>query len=213
MSRWLAAGLLLAIAAAVMFLLFDRSIAPVARIAPQRDADLFAAWRMGAPKEDVAALEAYLRQEGVGGVVPIADILRSDARWRSCKAGQPFAVPPRRLWPAMVPTLRFVRDHVVPQIGPVRVVSGYRDPVANICFRGAKASRHLHFAALDLMPARPIGRAELIAALCPLHARTGARFAVGLGIYDVTRFHIDTAGYRRWGTDYRRATSPCSDVA
>lgn len=209
MKRSLAAALLLATAAVAVFLLLTRSLVPVARIEPRRDADLFAAWRMGAAKAEVAAIEAYLEREGVADVLPTADILRSDARWRRCEAAQPFAVPPRRLWSAMVPTLRYIRDHVVPAVGPVRVVSGYRDPVTNGCFKGAKASRHLRFAALDLMPVRALDRGQLIARLCPLHARTGQRFAVGLGIYKVTRFHIDTAGYRRWGADYSGASSPC----
>jgi len=207
--RALVAALLLVIAGAAVWLLLTRAVAPIAGVAPQSDVDLFAAWRLGAAKDDVAAIEAYLQKEGVADILPLADILRSDARWRTCKAGQPFAVPPRRLWPAMVPTLRYIRDELVPVTGPVRVVSGYRDPVANACFRGASASRHLHFAALDLIPVEPLSRAELIARLCPLHARTGARFDVGLGIYAITRFHIDTAGHRRWGADYRWTSSPC----
>jgi hypothetical protein len=208
-KRALAAALLLGLAGVAIWLLLTRAVAPIAGIAPQQDADLFAAWRLGAAKDDVTAIEAYFRKEGVGHVLPLADILRSDARWRTCKAGQPFAVPPRRLWPSMVPTLRYIRGVLVPVTGPVRVVSGYRDPVANACFKGASASKHLHFAALDLTPVRPLSRTELIAKLCPLHARTGARFAVGLGIYKVTRFHIDTAGHRRWGADYHAGSSPC----
>ena len=210
MRRALVAALLLALAGVAIWLLLTRAVAPIAQVAPQQDADLFATWRLGAAKDDVTAIEAYFEKGGVADILPLADILRSDARWRRCEAAEPFAVPPRRLWPAMVPTLRYVRDHVVPAVGPVRVVSGYRDPVANGCFKGAKASRHLRVAALDLMPRRPLQREELIAVLCPLHARTGSRFAVGLGIYNVTRFHIDTAGYRRWGADYRGATSPCA---
>ena len=210
MRRVLVAALLLVLAGGAMWLLLlTRSTAPIAEVAPKRDADLFAAWRLGAVKDDVTAMEAYFRKEGVADILPLADILRSDARWRTCKAAQPFAVPPRNLWPAMVPTLRYIRDELVPITGPVRVVSGYRDPVANKCFKGASASRHLRFAALDLTPVRPLSRSELIAKLCPLHAHTGARFNVGLGIYAVTRFHIDTAGHRRWGADYHAASSPC----
>ncbi len=209
MKRALVAALLLALAGVAIWLLLTRAVAPIAQVAPQQDADLFAAWRFGAAKDDVAAIEAYFEKEGVADILPLADILRSDARWRTCKAAQPFAVPPRRLWPSMVPTLLYIRDELVPVTGPVRIVSGYRDPVANACFKGAKASRHLRFAALDLTPVRPLSRAELIAKLCPLHAGTGARSNVGLGIYATTRFHIDTAGHRRWGADYHAASSPC----
>lgn len=173
------------------------------------DDDLFAGWRAGKAKGEVVAIEAYLAREGVGGVLPLGDILRSDARWRRCAGADPFAVPPRALWHEMVPTLRYIRDEVVPAVGPVRVVSGYRDPAANICFRGEKASKHLRFAALDLMPQAKLDRAALVAKLCPLHVRTGTAKRVGLGIYAATRFHIDTAGFRRWGADYHGASSPC----
>ena len=197
MKRALVAALLLVLVGTAIWLLLTRSVAPITRVEARRDADLFAAWRLGAAKDDVAAIEAYFRKEGVADIVPLADILRSDARWRTCKAAQPFAVPPRSLWPAMVPTLRYIHDELVPVTGPVRVVSGYRDPIANACFKGASASRHLHFAALDLTPVRPLSRADLIAKLCPLHAGTGVGFNVGLGIYTITRFHIDTAEDQR----------------
>lgn len=202
MRRWIAVVLL---AAALAFLLAT----PIHHSLRPTDADLFAKWRAGPARADVTAIEAYLAAEGVGDVLPLADILRSDARWRRCPKVEAFAVPPRAMWPAMVPTLRYIREHVVPAVGPVRVVSGYRDPSANSCFRGAKASRHLHFAALDLMPKGKIDRAALIARLCPLHARTGTANHVGLGVYAATRFHIDTAGFRRWGADYHGASSPC----
>lgn len=202
MKRWLAVGLIALLVAVLL-------ATPIRHRSVPGDADRFAAWRAGPAKADVAAIEEYLAREGVGDVLPIADILRSDARWRRCPKVEPFAMPPKAMWPAMVPTLRYVRDHVIPAVGPVRVVSGYRDPVANICFKGAKASKHLQFAALDLMPAGKVDRAALIAKLCPLHAQTGAVNRVGLGIYVATRFHIDTAGFRRWGGDYHAASSPC----
>lgn len=202
MRHWFVVGLL---ALALTFLLAT----PIRQSFRVTDGDLFAGWRAGKAKAEVAAIEAYLAREGVGDVLPLGDILRSDARWRRCPKAQPFAVPPRPMWPAMVPTLRYIRDEVVPAVGPVRVVSGYRDPIANECFKGAKASKHLHFAALDLEPTIKVDRAALIAKLCPLHARSGAAKRVGLGIYAATRFHIDTAGFRRWGADYHSASSPC----
>lgn len=203
MRHWLVVGL---IALALTFLLAT----PIRHSFRVTDGDLFAGWGAGKAKHELAAIKVYLAREGVGDVLPLGDILRSDARWRRCSNAQPFAVPPRSMWPAMVPTLRYIRDDVVPAVGPVRVVSGYRDPVANRCFRGAKASRHLRFAALDLMPERKLDRAALIAKLCPLHARTGAAKRVGLGIYAATRFHVDTSGFRRWGADYRAISSPCA---
>lgn len=207
--RIVAAMLLLLVALALTLLMrsgMDRAPSP----AP-RDGELYAAWRAGPAAGDVADLEALLHAEGVGDVVPLADMLRSDVRWRRCRpALTPFAVPPRDQWRTIIPTLRYVRDHVVPVVGEVRVVSGYRSAAANGCFRGARHSRHLRFAALDLEPAGPMPRAELARLLCALHARTGQAQRVGLGIYARTRFHIDTAGYRRWGADYRATSSPCA---
>ena len=46
----------------------------------ETDADLFAGWRAGTAKREVIAIEAYLAREGVGNVLPLGDILRSDAR-------------------------------------------------------------------------------------------------------------------------------------
>jgi hypothetical protein len=202
MRHWLVVGL---VALMLTFLLAT----PIRHSFRVTDDDLFASWRAGKAKDEIAAIEAYFVREGVADVLPLGDILRSDARWRRCASAQPFAVPPRSMWPALVPTLRYIRDEVVPAVGPVRVVSGYRDQAANGCFKGAKASKHLAFAALDLMPKNGLDRAALIAKLCPLHARTGTAKRVGLGIYAATRFHIDTAGFRRWGADYHGASSPC----
>jgi uncharacterized protein YcbK (DUF882 family) len=209
--RGTVAGLLILLAAApigagIWHFGSRNSDAPAAQRAT--DQTLFAQWRRGVVADDLAALSRFLADRQVADVLPLADILRSDARWRRCKA-QPFAMPPRAQWDNMARTLRFLRDDLVPVTGPLRVVSGYRDAVANRCFKGAKASRHLTFAALDLEPVGDIDRAALVALLCSLHKRTGARNAVGLGIYDGTRFHIDTAGFRHWGRDYRSASSPC----
>ena len=172
------------------------------------DAALFEQWSRGTSASDIVAFKQYLEREGVAAVVPLAQLLRSDARWRRCNL-PPFAVPPRARWSEIVPTLRYLRDHVEPVVGPLRAVSAYRDPAANRCFGGASASRHLRFAALDVEPVEPLDRRALVDQLCNLHATTGKRFAVGLGIYKGVRFHIDTTGFRRWGSDFRAATSPC----
>ena len=57
----------------------------------------------------------------------------------------PFEVPPFRLWPDMVRTLRFVRDHVKAAVGAVEAVSGYRNPALNGCARGVGAQRPSRF--------------------------------------------------------------------
>jgi uncharacterized protein YcbK (DUF882 family) len=112
----------------------------------------------------------------------------------------------------MVPTLTAIRDEVVPLVGPVEAQSVFRGPDINRCIKGASESTHLRFHAMDMRPTKPMTRAELIDKLCKLHGEKGKALNMGIGIYRGTRFHIDTAGYRRWGHDHRAATSPCIAV-
>jgi hypothetical protein len=130
--------------------------------------------------------------------------------WREC-AGEPFEVPPFTLWPGMVKTLRFIRDHVVPAVGPVQAVSGYRNPALNLCAHGAPGSAHREFFAIDLVPLRPTTRRQLFDEICPAHARYGPAAGAGLGFYQYTRFHIDTRSFRRWGSAGPMGNeSPCA---
>jgi hypothetical protein len=86
------------------------------------------------------ALQAYLNQESVDGIIPLHQLLRSDVKWRQCGA-EPFAVPPNELWPNMVPTLTLLRDEVQPVIGKLSAQSVFRDAKINRCIKGAKRKR------------------------------------------------------------------------
>jgi uncharacterized protein YcbK (DUF882 family) len=160
--------------------------------------------------ESFARFEAVLQQEGVSGVVQSYQLWRVDQLRRECaRAG--FVAPPEQEWANIVATLRILRDQVVPAVGPLEVVSAYRDPEFNTCVQGASRSAHMSFHALDLVPAdRTVTRDGLVAALCPIHAREGARLRMGLGIYAGRRFHVDATGYRGWGADYRWTSFPCA---
>ncbi len=181
--------------------------APV-RAAPPGD---FVAWVHAAPGRaaQVQAFEQYLKHAGVGGVLPLSQILLDASSWRACHVA-PYSLAPRELWPNIVPTLRFIRARIVPALGPVAALSGYRDPDLNTCSGGAPKSAHALFYALDLTPLRFKDRGKMIAAVCALHARFGPAAHAGLGFYQGMRFHIDTNGFRRWGSDYHTATSPCA---
>jgi uncharacterized protein YcbK (DUF882 family) len=122
----------------------------------------------------------------------------------------PFAVPPKEQWPHIIPTLKVIRDEVQPLVGPVEALSVFRGVAINRCIKGASQSMHLRFHAIDMRPVRAVTRAQLIQKLCKLHAEKGKALNIGLGIYRGTRFHIDTAGYRRWGQDHHAASSPCT---
>ena len=158
----------------------------------------------------VLSFESWQQAAGVANVLPTWQVIRTASMWRECN-GPPFEVPPGNHWPSMVETLRFIRDHVRPALGPVEAVSGYRNPALNACARGAQRSAHLDYYALDLVPVTPLDRRELFRRLCAVHARSGEPSRVGLGFYTFQRFHIDTRGFRRWGSAGPQGNeSPCA---
>src|SRR5206468_10663789 len=125
---------------------------------------------------------------------------RTATSWKDC-GGQPFEVPPPEEWPHMIQTLRYVRDYVIPVVGPVEPVSVYRNPSLNVCAGGAPASAHMLYSAVDLVPLKPIDRITLMRSLCTTHTQHGAPYSAGLGFYTYLRFHIDSTKYRRWNMD------------
>jgi hypothetical protein len=172
----------------------------------------YAVWLDAQPgrRGQVLSFEAWQQAAGVRDVLPTWQLIRTASMWRECH-GEPFEVPPFTLWPGMVKTLRFIRDHVVPAVGPVEAVSGYRNAALNLCAHGAAGSAHRDFFALDLIPLRPTTRRQLFDEICPAHARWGPAAGVGLGFYTYTRFHIDTRSFRRWGSAGPMGNeSPCA---
>lgn len=159
-------------------------------------------WYMATPAHATAvkSFNEYLDQYGVAGILPTWQLLRTATSWSKC-GGQPFEVPPATEWPHIVQTLRYVRDYVVPAIGPVEPVSAYRNPSLNACAGGAPESAHKHYSAIDMVPLRQTTRTQLMRTLCAVHARRGADYGVGLGFYAFLRFHVDTTKYRRWNMD------------
>ena len=177
----------------------------------QSEAD-FVRWLDTNPgyRGQILSFESWQDAAGVKNVLPTWQLVRTASMWRECN-GQPFEVPPIQLWPDMVRTLRFIRDHVRPALGDVEAVSGYRNPALNRCARGAERSAHLDFFALDLVPKQPLTRRSLFERLCPVHSRQGAAANAGLGFYSFTRFHIDTKSFRRYGSAGPQGNeSPCA---
>jgi len=157
---------------------------------------LAAPWRAG----QVKAFNDYLASAQVAGIVPTWQLLRTATSWKDC-GQQPFEVPPSDQWPHMVQTLRYVRDYVIPTVGPVEPVSVYRNPALNVCAGGAPESAHMLDSAVDLVPLRPIDRITLMRTLCGTHSEHGAAYNAGLGFYAYLRFHVDSTKYRRWNMD------------
>jgi hypothetical protein len=156
-------------------------------------------------------LRIYLSEKGVADVFPPQQLLSSDVMWRLCMADQ-FNVPPKKDWPHIVQTLRLVKSEIISLVGKVEALSVYRSPPINRCIHGASQSFHLSFHAIDMQTKDPISRAHLIEKLCRLHRNKGKSLNMGLGIYTAQRFHIDAAGYRTWGNDYRSSSSPCRSL-
>jgi hypothetical protein len=155
----------------------------------------------------VIAYQQFLEAQGVGGVVPMPQLLRTVRDWRKC--GSEFAVPPARAWPAIVPTLRLLAElrrdgHLA---GKVRVASAWRSAEMNACAGGAPRSKHLGNGAIDLDWDAPADGLERLCAAWG--GDTGGKHAWGLGFYTRKRIHLDTYGYRTWGHDYRSRTSLC----
>ena len=157
---------------------------------------LAAPWRAG----QVKTFNDYLVGNQVGGVLPTWQLLRTATSWKDC-GGQPFEIPPTDEWPHIVQTLRYIHDYVIPEVGPVEPVSGYRNPTLNQCAGGALESAHKHYSAIDMVPLRPITRVAMMRTLCAGHSQHGAAYNAGLGFYAFMRFHIDSTKYRRWNMD------------
>lgn len=176
------------------------------------------AHNMGWKALEYAAFQTMLEEEGVAGIVPTWQLWRVDADYAARCGTEYFAVVPEERWRDIVPALKLIRDEVIPVTGPVEVVSAYRTPEINECVNGASASKHLGFSAVDLVASESSDREDLFADLCALHAKVGQANRMGLGAYydpsdpnfnQRGRFHIDAEGFRNWGRDYTRATSPC----
>lgn len=159
----------------------------------------------------VKAFHDYLVANGVGGVAPTWQLLRTATDWQKCSA-EPFEVPPVEAWPNIVAALRYVGAFVEPVVGPVEPVSVYRNPALNACAGGAATSTHREMGAVDMVPLRPVTREALMTSLCRVHRGSGDWNRIGLGFYKGLRFHIDARKYREWGTQGASGGYGCAAV-
>jgi hypothetical protein len=173
----------------------------------------YLAWLAKSPaaRAQVIGFRTYLDIKDVADVVPTWQLVRTASMWRECN-GPRFEVAPFTEWNNIADTLSFVEKHVEPVIGKVEALSGYRNAELNQCSGGAKASAHRHFFALDLTPLRAIARDGMIRSICKIHEWRGRGYDIGLGFYSGLRFHVDSKGFRRWGSDGKGASSPCASL-
>ncbi|MDP5209692.1 D-Ala-D-Ala carboxypeptidase family metallohydrolase [Microbulbifer sp. 2205BS26-8] len=142
-------------------------------------------------------LKVFLQANQVHKVVSPFELLRQGSDWRDLNE-PPFAIPPEEYWKTVVDTLKVIRQEIVPRIGPVTVLSGWRTASYNRKAGGSKGSKHLLFCGLDVVPQKNFSREQLVPVLRDIHRRNGRPWKMGLGIYKSIRFHVDTCGYRRW---------------
>lgn len=160
--------------------------------------------------------ERYLQQYNVSNIVPMFELLRTARSWESCGASE-YMVPTRELWNNSISTLKvFSYLQSAGILKDFEITSVYRDYPTNSCAGGASASKHLFNAAIDfrLGPEYPTGDDLLEiertkARLCYFWVQHGATLDMGLGVYKSGQIHIDTQGFRTWGPDLTRMSSPC----
>jgi uncharacterized protein YcbK (DUF882 family) len=169
------------------------------------EAERYAAWseKHG---DEIIAYQNFLDKNAVGDIVPISQLLKSARDWKKCRA-EPFTMPPKELWPNIVPTLMVVKKFKAQAVltNPI-AASVYRDPALNVCAGGSPKSKHIQLNAIDFdIDATP----ESLETLCHAWRTQGAELKLGLGFYTPTKIHLDTLGYRSWGTDFTHETSLC----
>ncbi|MCX7043020.1 MAG: D-Ala-D-Ala carboxypeptidase family metallohydrolase [Gammaproteobacteria bacterium] len=163
-------------------------------------------WLAAGHRQDALQYRAYLQRESAADAVPLDALLRTSRRWRICLHDE-FSIPTRELWRNMPPTLRVVRElRDAGMLDPALARSVYRNEAVNRCAGGSAGSKHRENRAIDFdLPPHP----DNIARLCAFWRARGPELKLGLGFYTPTAIHLDTAGFRTWGSDHRRGTSLC----
>lgn len=201
--------ILIAVCAALTALMSGTASAQ--SVAPGQSKADYLAWLAQSPAnlEQVRSFRDYLSRNRVENVVPVWQLVRTSSSWRECNASR-FEIAPADEWSNIVETLAFVKNEVQPVVGEVEALSGFRNDQLNSCSKGKPRSAHRLFFAMDLVPVADVARDTMIKELCAVHAQRGAEYHTGLGFYSGSRFHIDSSGFRKWGSDGRGASSPCN---
>ena len=123
-----------------------------------------------------------------------------------------FSLPPRSQWQNIIKPLKIIRRLQAEKIiTTYQVISLYRDKTVNTCIRGAKGSKHLKNAAIDIQLAKSSihTNEDIEKIMCGFWHQNGAALNMGLGIYGNNKYHIDAQGFRSWGKNYKSSSSPC----
>lgn len=113
--------------------------------------------------------------------------------WSRTRNGVSNAVPPRELWPNILPTLRVLDELRERLDAPIRLLSTYRSPDYNRAVGGERKSFHMQFRAIDFACAS--GKPDAWADALKTMRKEGV-FKGGVGVYPSGGFvHVDTRGY------------------
>lgn len=163
-------------------------------------------------RQQQATSYARFLQSQAGYMPPLEQMLRSARSWQDC-GFDPYEIPPSEYWSNMVPTLKLVKLLQEQDVLPtdLEVVSVYRNPELNACANGSAGSKHLLNAAVDIAIDYGDEFERLITEqkLCKFWLNEGQYYEFGLGLYKSGAIHIDTQGYRSWGSSHSSGSSPC----
>lgn len=167
-------------------------------------------------RSDVDEYKNYLYRHLGIKELPMNELLTTARDWQAC-GYEPYEVPPKPLWGNIIPTLQVY--HILKLRGTLpsdsQIRSVYRSPTLNQCAGGAKSSKHLVNGAIDIWVADSDTAGEKLLAikdaLCEFWVSEGARYQLGLGLYATGAIHLDTKGYRKWGTQFTNENSPCRE--
>ena len=170
---------------------------------------MFAQWRVS-NQVDVDLFAGFLQAQSLSGVIELHQLLRSASSWQQCNT-EPFAIPPKEQWAEVVSVLRLVKELVTRgSLGRFEVHSAYRNAELNKCAGGVAGSTHLRTFAVDLVPLEGNDPSAL---LCRFWSEHGREWNMGLSRYPSGRIHIDTSGYRSWGSDHTGKSTYCTSAA
>ncbi len=110
---------------------------------------------------------------------PIEEILRQGTSWKKFRQ-EPFLIPPKSDWINILATVRVLEEEIIPLVGPLEILSGYRTKTYDYLAGGAAKSKHLKFYAFDLRPKKQISRKELHEKLLEFWTKKGRERNLGL---------------------------------